>query len=516
MGCLQGYKMGRNPPPLQPQKAILKVLAGGGLAATLLSVSGPLNGRVEAAYLKETTPSAFLTAVERAVEAPFALEELTKGQSPGWELARQKRTAAIKLMEEKKMLRVETDEKGNQYLSLPWIPDKRIKYKSLDLSRRLTNEACAGALGEITKDALLYSVDTRKTRAQIKKASVVEDLGEGGDAPPAGPGAGLAAAAVKSAEGRRDGWGMDPALDLPDAALGSLQGLKELYSGFPVVLASSIPQGAIFFLAKGGLLEAFNQYLPGLPEWTSSIIPIVLGTMVYWIIRTPAEVIKTKVQAAEFPDVTSAFESIRDTEGVPSLWKFYSVMLSLDVPFQVINFILYGFLADVVVNAGVEQNVLTRLGVGIGCGMVAAAVTCPLDVVKTRIQTKVKASAAPSTGTVMPRMEAVVDLGGMPSSSSRAAASVNEDGGRVGLLESSPVPVSAMKGDGMEECDDGGAELNTNVATELADILRNEGVGALFLGLQQRVLYTGLANGLRFAAYGTSRMDLMMRSLDDL
>ena len=61
-------------------------------------------------------------------------------------------------------------------------------------------------------------------------------------------------------------------------------------------------------------------------------------------------------------------------------------------------------------------------------------------------------------------------------------------------------------------------ELNTNanVIPELIKIFKEEGWQTLFLGLKQRLIYTGLANGIRLAAYGTSRMDLMMRSFDDL
>jgi hypothetical protein len=57
---------------------------------------------------------------------------------------------------------------------------------------------------------------------------------------------------------------------------------------------------------------------------------------------------------------------------------------------------------------------------------------------------------------------------------------------------------------------------NDSILGELFDIARNEGIGTLFLGIRQRLLYVGLANGIRLAAYGTSRMDLMMRNLDDL
>jgi solute carrier family 25 S-adenosylmethionine transporter 26 len=474
MLCLAGsLKVPRARPVTPAWKVGLASLAvgaalgvGGGLMPPAGATSGVAGGSI--------TPIGFLTSVEKTIQTD--IKDLSNflpsapspsGQSPGWELARHKRTAAIKLMQEKKILRVETDEKGYQYLSLPWIPDKRITYKSLDLSRRLTNEACAGALGEITKDALLYSVDTRKTRAQIKGNDSEGGGGGTGEAMPQSAAADGGVEALEFATHGDMNMGTPMGLKVQGKEKENLlMDFKALYAGFPVVLASSIPQGAVFFLAKGGLLEAFSRYLPGAPAWSTSIVPIVLGTMVYWLIRTPTEVIKTKVQANEFPDVTSAFENIQNTEGVPSLWKFYSVMLSLDVPFQVINFILFGVLSDMVVTAGVEQNLLTRLGVGIGCGMVSAAVTCPLDVVKTRIQTKVK---------------------------------------RSNVVE-----------DGHAEKDRKEEKSNINVLMEMADILKNEGVGTLFLGLPQRVVYTGLANGLRFAAYGTSRMDLMMRSLDDI
>jgi hypothetical protein len=60
------------------------------------------------------------------------------------------------------------------------------------------------------------------------------------------------------------------------------------------------------------------------------------------------------------------------------------------------------------------------------------------------------------------------------------------------------------------------SELNPNVFSEITNILKTEGWPTLFLGLGQRLLYTGLANGIRLAAYGTSRMDLIMKSFDAL
>ena len=55
-------------------------------------------------------------SVERTVEE--TVKDIYKKQSRGWELARQKRTIAIKTLEQKGIVSVETDEIGNQFLSL--------------------------------------------------------------------------------------------------------------------------------------------------------------------------------------------------------------------------------------------------------------------------------------------------------------------------------------------------------------------------------------------------------------
>lgn len=63
----------------------------------------------------------------------------------GWELARQKRTIAIKELQEKGIVKVDTDDSGNQFLSLPWLPNKKLPYKSLSVSQRLSSEVFAGS-----------------------------------------------------------------------------------------------------------------------------------------------------------------------------------------------------------------------------------------------------------------------------------------------------------------------------------------------------------------------------------
>jgi hypothetical protein len=248
----------RNSWPIKTKNACAVIVVS---AAIFIGVEGTRPEPVNAIPLQVVKlPFRFL-----AIGARDAKELMNNKQSPGWEQARQKRTAAVKRLQAKGILQIDTDDAGNQFLKLPWIPDHRIRYKSLSLEQRLQNEVCAGAFGEISKDVLLHAVDTAKTRKQAqKKLGVLPDQ-------------------------------TNSTLSIGSA----LGGLKELYSGFPVVLASSIPQGGMFFLVKKGVLEFLGAVAPTLPNAISSTLPIGLGAMAYWVFRTPAEVIKTQVQTGD-------------------------------------------------------------------------------------------------------------------------------------------------------------------------------------------------------------------------
>jgi hypothetical protein len=244
---------------VKPRNALAAVILSTGLMIGVGSTSPEPANAVPLQVIK--FPIRFL-----AIAARDAKEMYSNKQSPGWELARQKRTAAVKLMQNKGILQIDTDDAGNQFLKLPWIPDHRVKYKSLSLTQRLQNEVCAGAFGELSKDVLLHAVDTAKTRKQAQKKAA---LSSGGDLTPTDP---------------------------TSPSIGSvLGGLKDLYAGFPVVLMSSIPQGGMFFFVKKGFVEFLSMVAPTIPNAVSSTVPIGFGVMAYWLFRTPAEVIKTQV-----------------------------------------------------------------------------------------------------------------------------------------------------------------------------------------------------------------------------
>lgn len=370
-------------------------------------------------------------------------------QSGRWDQSRIKRTVAIKAMEQKGMIKVDTDDSGNQFISLPWNPNRKVPYKSLSMEQQLLNEVCAGAFGELTKDVLLHSVDTSKTRRQMKNVRTFQSF--------------------QNLSIQSYSYNMKPIIN-------SLRSFKDLYAGFPIVLVCSIPQGGTFFLVKKSLIEVSNKLSPGGENsLIGQAMPIGMAVMAYWMFRTPAEVLKTQVQIGRWSNIREAIQDVKmnSSNGFFALWKHYNVMLSLDIPFQIVNFILYGSLTDTLTRSGVSSNIWTRLFCGALCGMISAGLTCPIDVCKTRIISRDKES---------PQLRKTMN---------DEITTISVNNSEIHFSDS-----------------------NSNVLKELTSIYRSEGISALFLGIRQRLVYTGLANGIRLAAYGTSRMDLMVRSLD--
>lgn len=604
----------------------------------LNSIDPPVQTKVPARKLEENyKKSKAPPKAAPATQTPLSIEEveqkLNKVQSKGWELARQKRTAAVNTMAKKGIIKVDTDDIGNQFLSLPWIPNNKIAYKSLSLKQRLTNEVFAGAFGEISKDLLLHSVDTLKIRKQMQKktGNTTEMSKDINKSEIHSNHIGI----MDSKEGiLSNSVSFMTEKKLPEMNVSSvfnkLLEFKALYAGFPIVFVSSFPQGGVFFLVKKGVIEYFNVNLPDIPEPISATVPIFLGAMAYWLFRTPAEVLKTQVQTGQLPSIPAAISDARKKypNGLLGLWKHYTVMLSLDIPFQIINFVLYGIVSDTVGKFGFPPNILSRLFCGASCGMISAAVTCPIDVCKTRIVARDKKALAEATkepvdvtvmavelqeekekekeeimqaetevssrtqvalglikddlemavgslvssaGNVVNAAENVVynasssfiQLGTnfekeiesliIPASESSEedvrinAASSAEfrgfseemEGSEFGTVKEKEKTIKkiVLNNDEVEYVETGiqshfniakenkekeidnvkkNEKNNNNVFIELLTIVKDEGVGTLFLGFNQRLLYTGLANGIRLAAYGTSRMDLMMKSLDDL
>ena len=260
------------------------------------------------------------------------------------------------------------------------------------------------------------------------------------------------------------------------------------------------------------------------------------------------------MQTGQQPNVRDAFRAAKnDNEnGIRDLWKFYPPLIQLDIPFQILAFTLYGIANDfLITKMNIEPSIWTRLIAGVSCGMISAGITCPIDVAKTRIisrekmlmerrkvnllRLESKQDVSPETGLLLsqnllstsgefnsyedPTRQSqdylLIDEQVLESTiSTNNIKSILEKENESALTSSAYDDMSTQQD--FQEMEEEILSSNKDVIVEMRRIYETEGKEALFLGLLPRMIYVGLANGIRLAAYGTSRMDLMMRNLDEI
>ena len=133
---------------------------------------------------------------------------------------------------------------------------------------------------------LLHAVDTAKTRRQAKKKAALAVVG-GSDSTSTGSSTStsgvddkISSSILSSSSNSGSGSSSSSTNTDSDATTSPLNvqsalgKLKDLYSGFPVVMVTSIPQGGMFFLVKKGIIEVLGNIAPTLPSALSSTVPI--------------------------------------------------------------------------------------------------------------------------------------------------------------------------------------------------------------------------------------------------
>ena len=135
--------------------------------------------------------------------------------------------------------------------------------------------------------------------------------------------------------------------------------------------------------------------------------------------------------------------------------------------------------------------------------MAAAFITMPVDVCKTRLLSKQRAKA---------------QKGGLAVAGVVGAIGVDEGHEMELSTNGEHNSDSSSSGSGSDSGSDSSSDSisSDSIISEMKKIIAEEPLGTLFLGLNQRLVYVGLANAIRLASYSTSRMDLMMSTLDEL
>ncbi|KAL8665905.1 MAG: hypothetical protein Q9202_001841 [Teloschistes flavicans] len=234
-----------------------------------------------------------------------------------------------------------------------------------------TRALLAGALAGTTVDLSLYPIDTLKTRLQSST--------------------GFAASG----------------------------GFRGIYAGVGSALIGSAPGAALFFVTYEGFKSQLQllrkagtgrdsggrDEARGLSKSVDHMLAASAGEIAACAVRVPTEVIKQRAQAAQQPSSIAVLRFIlarRNDIGVVGVWREmyrgWGITIMREVPFTAIQFPLWeGMKAwRRRQTAQSEVSALESGAFGSVAGAVAAALTTPLDVLKTRLMLAQKRQSAAS------------------------------------------------------------------------------------------------------------------------
>ncbi|XP_056466624.1 probable mitochondrial glutathione transporter SLC25A39 isoform X1 [Gadus chalcogrammus] len=167
------------------------------------------------------------------------------------------------------------------------------------------------------------------------------------------------------------------------------EGARALWSGLPPTLVMAVPATVIYFTCYDQLRDGL-RYSLGLH---GSHIPLIAGGLARLgavTVISPLELVRTKMQSRKltYRELNVCIRSAVAQSGWLSLWKGWGPTVLRDVPFSA----LYWFNYELVKEWLHEQRFISQTDFSISftagaiSGAVAAVLTLPFDVVKTRRQ----------------------------------------------------------------------------------------------------------------------------------
>ncbi|KAF2120827.1 mitochondrial carrier protein [Lophiotrema nucula] len=346
-----------------------------------------------------------------------------------------------------------------------------------------TDILLAGAVAAFTVDLLVYPLDTLKTRFQSTN---------------------YARFYTNAATGK------------PNPAL-----FRGLYQGVGSVIIATLPSSGAFFTTYERTKAALIHINPSTARRPNGLIPTpfihatasAFAELVSCAILTPAEVIKQNAQMVKSSkgSTNATIQTLAKFKSNPSaLWRGYTALAGRNLPFTALQFPMFERLKETIkayrdrrgLTQGTifESGLITAFSAG-SAGSVAAVITTPIDVVKTRIMlsavedgTKEAASAAQKTATT--GSEGLVDAFGKSVESSKATI---KDAGRS-LNPLIPPEQNRKKS-----------------AWKIGkEIIREQGFKGIWRGGALRAVWTMLGSGLYLGVYESGRIYLANRRGDNV
>jgi solute carrier family 25 iron transporter 28/37 len=217
----------------------------------------------------------------------------------------------------------------------------------------------AGSVAGVVEHTAMFPVDTLKTHMQAAS-------------PPCRPTLSLGAAlrAAVSGEG----------------------GALALYRGLPAMALGAGPAHAVYFsvyeFAKSRLSDRLGPNNPA-AHASSGVLATIASDAVF----TPMDTVKQRLQLTSSPytGVAHCVRTVFREEGLRAFFVSYRTTVLMNAPYTAVHFSTYEAAKRVLGDmAADEESLAVHATAGAAAGALAAALTTPLDVVKTQLQCQVR------------------------------------------------------------------------------------------------------------------------------
>ncbi|GBF95304.1 mitochondrial carrier protein [Raphidocelis subcapitata] len=190
------------------------------------------------------------------------------------------------------------------------------------------------------------------------------------------------------------------------------EGVGGLYRGVTAVAGGAGPAHALYFASY----EAAKRALGGDAEGHHPLAAAAAGaaaTLVNDAAMTPVDVVKQRLQVAHSP-YSGPLDCVRQVvrqEGTGALFRSYRTTIVMNIPYTAVHFSVYESAKKLLLgdDAAAEEGLREQVIAGGLAGGTASALTTPLDVVKTRLQTEgVHSPRRYGTTAVLPVLRRIV------------------------------------------------------------------------------------------------------------
>ncbi|EME46999.1 hypothetical protein DOTSEDRAFT_69098 [Dothistroma septosporum NZE10] len=295
--------------------------------------------------------------------------------------------------------------------------------------------------------------------------------------------------------------------------------IRGLYGGVTPAFVGSLAGTVIFFgcYESSKRLMIDNGVTPSIAYFASGWVADLAAAPLY----VPTEVLKTRLQLQgqynnpyfssgyNYKSTMNALRTIYRVEGFKELFSGYKATLLRDLPFSALQFTFYEQeqkLAKQWVGPGKEIGLPLEILTGASAGGMAGILTCPMDVVKTRIQTELDPEMATAA-----KEKKGVGKTASASASKSASANATRSAGPSTSTTHRPAPALvppsrarpiSTAGPGTALKHHGQVPLDTeSVGKALRIIYQTEGLSGWFRGVGPRFVWTSVQSGVMLVVY---------------